>query len=106
MRALAAMRWAIALLVVLLSMVQKPALAQSAALIGTIVSDREGPMEGVLVSAKKDGSTITVTVVTNSKGEYSFPASRLEPGQYTLTIRAAGYALDVAPKVNLTHGNI
>src|ERR1700704_4699608 len=84
------------------------ALAQGTppALRGTVASDREGPMEGVLVSAKKDGSTITVTVVTNSKGEYSFPASRLESGQYTLTIRAAGYALDVAPKVNLTHGNI
>ena len=78
MRALGAMRWAIALLVVLLSMVQKEALAQSAALMGTVLSDREGRMEGVLVSAKKDGSTITVTVVTNSKGEYSFPASRLE----------------------------
>jgi hypothetical protein len=25
-------------------------------------------MEGVLVSAKKDGSTITTTVVTNDKG--------------------------------------
>jgi virginiamycin B lyase len=106
MRALGAMRWAIALLVALLWMVQKPALAQSAALMGAVVSDREGRMEGVLVSAKKDGSTITVTVVTDSKGEYSFPASHLESGQYTLTIRAAGYALDVAPNVNLTHGNI
>jgi len=45
-------------------------LAQGAppALGGTITSDREGPMEGVLVSAKKQGSTITVTVVSDAKG--------------------------------------
>ncbi len=54
-------------------------------------------MEGVLVSAKKEGSTITTTVVTNDKGEFSFPAGRLEPGKYTITIRAVGYTL-VGPK--------
>ena len=54
------------------------ALAQAAAaLTGTVTSAEEGPMEGVLVSAKKDGSTITVTVVTDAKGQYSFPADRL-----------------------------
>ena len=45
------------------------ALAQAAAtLSGQVSSAEEGPMEGVLVSAKKDGSTITTTVVTNEKG--------------------------------------
>ena len=74
------------------------ALAQGTppALSGKVTSDREGPMEGVLVSAKKQGSTITVTVVSDAKGEYAFPASRLEPGTYQLTIRATGYALDGA----------
>ena len=37
-------------------------------------------MEGVLVSAKKTGSNITVTVVSDKEGRYSFPATRLEPG--------------------------
>ena len=50
-------------------------------------------MEGVVVSAKKDGSTITVSVITDNKGHYSFPANRLEPGHYTLKIRAVGYNL-------------
>ena len=54
-------------------------------------------MEGVLVSAKKEGSTITTTVVTNDKGEFSFPAGRLEPGKYTITTRAVGFTL-VGPK--------
>jgi virginiamycin B lyase len=105
MRALELMRLTLVLLVLLL-IVQKPAVAQTAsALMGRVVSDREGPMEGVLVSAKKDGSTITVTVVSNARGEYSFSASRLGPGHYTLTTRAAGYALDGEPSANLTQGS-
>src|SRR2546423_15644266 len=74
------------------------ALAQSgAALTGVVSSQEEGNMEGVLVNAKKEGSTITVTVVTDEKGKYSFPADRLSPGKYMISIRAAGYAL-VGPK--------
>src|ERR1700738_2352450 len=72
--------------------------AQTAtALSGKVSSTEEGMMEGVLVSAKKEGSTVTTTVVSNAKGEFSFPAARLEPGRYNITIRAAGYGL-VGPK--------
>jgi streptogramin lyase len=82
------------------------AAAQSpqAALKGKITSDREGAMEGVVVSAKRAGSTITVSVVSDAKGDYSFPASRLQDGRYTLTIRAAGYVLEGAPAVELIVG--
>jgi virginiamycin B lyase len=66
----------------------------SIALSGQVTSAEEGPMEGVLVSAKKAGSTITTTVVTDEKGHYSFPGSRLEPGHYALRVRAAGYDLE------------
>jgi virginiamycin B lyase len=66
----------------------------AAALTGQVTSEQEGPMEGVLVTAKKAGATVATTVVTNKEGRYSFPASRLEPGEYTLKIRAAGYDLD------------
>ena len=38
------------------------------ALSGQVSSSEEGAMEGVLVSAKKEGSTITTTVVSNDKG--------------------------------------
>src|SRR4029453_3960544 len=54
----------------------------------------EGLMERLLVSAKRNGSTITTTVVTNAQGVYAFPQARLEPGQYDITIRAVGYVLD------------
>jgi virginiamycin B lyase len=58
------------------------------------VSAGQAALEGVLVSAKRNGSTVTVTVVSDSGGRYSFPAARLEPGQYSLRIRAAGFDLD------------
>ena len=65
-----------------------------AALTGEVSSSEEGAMEGVLVSAKKNGGTINITVVSDQKGRYSFPRNRLEAGQYTLRIRAVGYDLD------------
>jgi virginiamycin B lyase len=64
------------------------------ALGGQVSSAKEGAMEGVVVSAKKAGGTITVSVISDEKGQYNFPAERLEPGQYTLSARAAGYDLD------------
>ena len=63
------------------------------ALTGRVSSQQEGAMEGVLVSAKRTGSKVTVTVVSNQQGQYSFPAARLEPGQYSIRIRAVGYEL-------------
>ncbi|MEO8321736.1 MAG: carboxypeptidase-like regulatory domain-containing protein, partial [Bradyrhizobium sp.] len=73
-----------------------PASAQApaAALTGVVSSSGEAAMEGVLVSAASTSSTITVTVVTGADGRFSFPANRLAPGQYNLTVRAVGYELD------------
>ena len=61
-------------------------------------------MEGVVVSAKKDGSTISISVVTNAQGRFAFPAARLEPGHYTLKARAAGYELDGARAADVAAG--
>src|SRR5215831_956276 len=76
----------------------------SSALTGTVTSAEEGPMEGVVVSAKRDGSTISVSVVTNAQGRFAFPAEKLGPGNYTLKARAAGYELDGARTANLASG--
>ncbi len=65
----------------------------SIGLSGKVTSADEGAMEGVLVSVRADGSTITTTVVSDSQGKYGVPAARLAPGHYALRIRAAGYDL-------------
>src|SRR5215831_17068354 len=64
-----------------------------AALTGHVTSEAEGAMEGVVVSAKKAGSSVTVSVVSDAQGRYSFPANRLSAGKYSLKIRAIGYDL-------------
>ncbi|HEY9181957.1 MAG TPA: carboxypeptidase regulatory-like domain-containing protein, partial [Gammaproteobacteria bacterium] len=69
------------------------AAAQQPALTGRVTSSAEGPMEGVLVRAHREGSNKTVTVVTRADGSYSFPRERLEPGPYTVSVRAVKYVL-------------
>jgi virginiamycin B lyase len=68
-----------------------------AQLAGQVTSKEEGAMEGVLVSAKREGSTVTVTVVTDAQGRYSFPSSKLAPGTHAIKVRAVGYELDGSP---------
>ena len=67
--------------------------ALTAALTGKVSSQAEGAMEGVIVGVKKTGSTITTWVVSDAQGQYSFPRDRMEPGQYTVSMRAVGYEL-------------
>ena len=71
------------------------------AVTGIVSAPEDGPLEGVLVSARKAGSPITITVVTDEQGRYRFPQARLEPGQYALRIRAVGYDLEGAGTVNV-----
>src|SRR6516165_4834971 len=78
--------------------------ASAQTLTGHVSSTEEGMMEGVLVSAKKEGSTITTTVVSNAKGEFSFPADRMEGGRYSITIRAAGYVLSEPKQIDVAAG--
>src|SRR5256714_12861063 len=65
-----------------------------AALSGIVSSETEGKMEGVVVTARRAKSIVQVSVTTDAQGRYSFPRDRLQPGQYTLSIRAVGYDID------------
>lgn len=65
----------------------------SPALTGTVTSQPEGTMEGVIIGARKTGATMTTWVVSDADGHYAFPRERLAPGHYTLKIRAVGYTL-------------
>ncbi len=78
----------------------------AAALTGQVSSQKEGLMEGVVVGAKKEGSTITVNVTSDEKGGYSFPAAKLSPGRYALKIRAAGYDLDGPKAIDIVEGKV
>src|SRR5256886_14946226 len=78
----------------------------TAALAGRVSSAEEGAMEGVVVSAKRDGSTISISVVTDEEGRFAFPAARLEPGHYTLRARAAGYEIDGARAADVAAGSV
>ena len=86
---------------VLLSTVASLAVALATSSLGSVaaqaepglsgqVSGQEGPIEGVLVTAKKNGSTIAYTVVSDAQGHYSFPAGKIEGGKYMLSTRATG----------------
>jgi len=89
---------AAALAAILLEVPLAPVLAHAqtppSALTGQVTSAEEGSMEGVVISAREDGSTVSISVVTNAQGRFAFPAERLESGHYTLKARAAGYELD------------
>src|SRR5215467_12795117 len=79
--------------------------AQNApAISGVVNSAQEGNMEGVIVTAKKDGAHISVSVVSDDKGRYAFPANRLEPGHYSIKIRAIGYIANGRPAVDVVAG--
>jgi virginiamycin B lyase len=77
-------------------------ISSSSALTGKVTSQAEGPMEGVIVGAKKAGSTIATWVVSNAQGQYTFPRERLQPGKYAISVRAAGYEL---PKTSVDVGS-
>ena len=66
---------------------------KGAALTGEVSSKNEGKMEGVAVRAQREGANFRVSIYSDTEGRYSFPRSRMAPGRYTLTIRAAGYDL-------------
>src|SRR5262245_39532031 len=74
------------------------------ALTGVVSSKEEGKMEGVVVNARREGATFTVSVVSDDQGKYRFPRTHLEPGTYTLTVRAVGYELTDPGAVTVAAG--
>src|SRR5262245_33436957 len=76
----------------------------SAALTGAVSSQAERKMEGVLVNARREGANVTVTVVSDAQGRYSFPRTHLEAGKYAITIRATGYDLGAPASADVASG--
>ena len=95
----------VAIAVIGLGLVTQQLGAQGAvALSGVVSSEAEGNMEGVVVSARRDGGISTVSVVSDASGTYSFPRTHLTAGSYTLTARAVGYDLVDPDPLTVTDG--
>jgi carboxypeptidase family protein len=63
--------------------------AADQALSGAIASRSGQKLEGVTVSAKREGSTVTTSVYTDSAGDYYFPP--LPAGRYRVWAQALGF---------------
>lgn len=61
---------------------------------GVVKAGDGKPLEGVTVSTRAQGSTMTTSVWTNQRGEYTFPA--LPDGAYTVWAQAVGFTRTLA----------
>ena len=78
--------------------------SHAAELHGVVSSSAEGMMEGVLVTARREGSTISHTVATRADGTFSFSGDILSAGKHVLSVRAIGYEIDGAvPSVTISN---
>lgn len=89
---------------VALSLSASLAYAEPGGLSGQVVGPDGKVMEGVLVSAKRSGTNITTTVVSDATGNYKFPGARLEAGSYKLAVRAAGFELTGSDSIEIAGG--
>ena len=78
----------------------EPAPAQTSALTGQVTSAKEGAMEGVVVSAKKLGSTVTISVATDDQGRFMVP--ELPNASYNVWVR--GYGLVDSTPIQMKPG--
>jgi streptogramin lyase len=83
------MRFSLSASVAVLALASAPAFAD-AILSGAITSAAGEKLDGVTVSAKADGSTITTTVFTDADGRYYFPP--LPAGKYRVWAQALSFA--------------
>jgi len=73
---------------------------------GKVTSSGGAAVAAIPVRAHRENSNMTVSVYTNSKGEYSYPGwSDVAPGSYTVAIELADYVPAKREAVALTAGN-
>jgi streptogramin lyase len=61
-------------------------------------------MEGVVVILQGVDETLLTAVTSDASGQFRFKHERLSPGQYDVSVRAAGYELATPQKVLITQG--
>ena len=73
---------------------------ESRAVISGTVSDPQGAVvPGAKVEVKNVATNVVTAVETNGRGLYSIPP--VNPGQYAVTVSAAGFKSTVQPNVEL-----
>ncbi len=54
------------------------------------------------MTVRRSEDSFAITVVSDAKGHYRFPIDRLQPGRYSVRIRAAGYELSDTPLISVS----
>jgi Carboxypeptidase regulatory-like domain len=79
-----------------------PALAQNAALVGTVKDAQQARIPGATVTLKNAGTGLEATTLSDEAGNYEFPSVR--PGNYSLKVEEAGFRTFVQTAVVLAVG--
>src|ERR1051326_1877761 len=87
-------QYLICLSVVLFCMAAIPALAQNAALVGTVRDSQQGIVPGAMVTLTNVDTGVTAVTHTNELGNYEFPTVR--PGNYSVRVEQPGFRSFVA----------
>lgn len=80
------------------------AFGQTAAITGVITDAGGGAVEDAAVTARNTGTGITNETRTKYEGYYTFP--RLDPGDYELTVRKAGFRMATRSAFKLDVGQV
>ncbi|MGH9606432.1 MAG: carboxypeptidase regulatory-like domain-containing protein [Terracidiphilus sp.] len=84
-----------------LALADRPVLGQNAqgTILGHVTDPSGAAVSGAKVTVEDLGTDVATTVVTNSSGDYTVPA--LNPGNYSVTVEAAGFGRQVSGNVVL-----
>src|SRR5436309_10111369 len=80
------------------------AFGQTAAITGVITDAGGGAVGDATVTVRNSGTGITTEAQTKFEGYYTFP--RLDPGDYELTVRKAGFRVATRPAFKLDVGQV
>src|SRR5204863_6005345 len=82
-------RLSVCLAIVFVCSATIPALAQNAALVGTVRDAQQALIPGVMVTLQNLDTGVELTTMTNELGNYEFPTVR--PGSYSLRVELSGF---------------
>src|SRR6266699_1982601 len=82
-------RLSVCLAIVFVCSATIPALAQNAALVGTVRDAQQALIPGVMVTLQNLDTGVELTTMTNELGNYEFPTVR--PGSYSVRVELSGF---------------